>query len=100
MNPEPVYTEWSKSEREKQISYINAYRWNIEKWYRWTYLQGRNGDMDVGKQLVDTVGEEESGTNGESSIDIYTLPCVKQIAGKKLLYNIESSQAFCDDLEG
>ena len=27
--------------------------------------------------LVDTVGEEDSGTNGESSIDIYTLPCVK-----------------------
>ena len=24
----------SKSEREKQISYINAYMWNLEKWYR------------------------------------------------------------------
>ena len=24
----------SKSEREKQISYINAYTWNLEKWYR------------------------------------------------------------------
>ena len=23
-----------KSEREKQISYINAYMWNLEKWYR------------------------------------------------------------------
>ena len=23
--------EWSKSEREKQISYINAYMWNLEK---------------------------------------------------------------------
>ena len=22
------------SEREKQISYINAYMWNLEKWYR------------------------------------------------------------------
>ena len=27
-------TEWSKSERENQISYINAYAWNLEKWYR------------------------------------------------------------------
>ena len=27
-------TERSKSEREKQISYINAYMWNLEKWYR------------------------------------------------------------------
>ena len=41
------YTEWSKSEREKQISYINAYIWNIEKWYWWTYLQGSNGDADI-----------------------------------------------------
>ena len=24
----------SKSEREKQIPYINAYMWNLEKWYR------------------------------------------------------------------
>ena len=24
------YTEWSKSEREEQISYINAYTWNLE----------------------------------------------------------------------
>ena len=23
-----------QSEREKQISYINAYMWNLEKWYR------------------------------------------------------------------
>ena len=28
--------------------------------------------------------------NRESSIDIYTRPCVKQIAGEKLLYNIGS----------
>ena len=27
-------TQWSKSEREKQISYINAYMWNLEKLYR------------------------------------------------------------------
>ena len=36
----------SKSEREKQISCINTYIWNLEKWYRWTYLQGRNRDAD------------------------------------------------------
>ena len=33
------HTEWSKSEREKQISYINAYMWNLKKnWYRQSYL--------------------------------------------------------------
>ena len=25
------HTEWNKSEREKQIPYINAYMWNLEK---------------------------------------------------------------------
>ena len=36
------HTEKSKSEREKQILYINRYIWNLEKWYWWTYMQGRN----------------------------------------------------------
>ena len=52
------HTEWSKSEREKQVSYINAYMWNLEKWYRWTYLQSRNRDTDVEKKRMDTKGEE------------------------------------------
>ena len=29
--PEAYYTEWSKSEREKQIPYTNAYVWNLER---------------------------------------------------------------------
>ena len=36
--PRDCHTEWSKSEREKQISYNIAYICNLEKWYRWTYL--------------------------------------------------------------
>ena len=47
-------TEWSKSEREKQISYIDAYRWNLEKWYIWTYLQSRNRNTDVENKCTDT----------------------------------------------
>ena len=31
--PRACYSEWSKSEREKQISYINTYIWNLERWY-------------------------------------------------------------------
>ena len=41
------------------------------------HLQGRNGDTDIEKRLVDTAREGESGTNWESSIGIYTLPCVR-----------------------
>ena len=36
--PRACFTEWSKSEREKQISYINAYIWNPERRCWWTKL--------------------------------------------------------------
>ena len=51
--------QWSKSEREKQISYINTYMWNLEKWYRWTGLQGRNRDTDVENKRMDTKGGKQ-----------------------------------------
>ena len=35
-----------KSERERQISYINELMWNQEKWYRQSYLQSRKRDTD------------------------------------------------------
>ena len=40
------------------------------------------------------------GTNWECSIVIYTLLCVKEIAGGKLLCNTELSSVLCDDLGG
>ena len=40
--PGNCYTEWNMSERVKHIFYINVYMWNLEKWYRWSYLQSRN----------------------------------------------------------
>ena len=65
--PKNYYTQWSKSEREKQISYMNAYMWNLERWYWWTYFQGSNGNTDI----VDTVGEGEDGMNWENSTESY-----------------------------
>ena len=32
--------------------------WNLEKWYRLTYLQGRNRDTDIENGRVDMAGEE------------------------------------------
>ena len=86
------YTEWSKSEREKQISYINAYMWNLEKWYRWTVLQGRNWDTDVENKCRDTKGGKLLGgvgggvMNWAIGIDMYTLMCIKLMTNKNLLY--------------
>ena len=86
--PRDCHTEWSKSERGKQISYINAYIRNLEdgtdepicragqrgqvgyspsdckELHMIEQLHFLNGDTDVENRLVDTV-EEEVGTNWE-----------------------------------
>ena len=49
--------EWSKSERDKQMSYV----WNLGGWYWWACLQGSSGDADTENRRVDTVGEGEGG---------------------------------------
>ena len=46
---------------------------------------GRNGDTDVENGIKDTVREGESGTYGESSVNIHILSGVRWIAGEKLL---------------
>ena len=60
-------------------------------------MQGRNRDTrngDVKNGLVDTVGKGGSATNGGSSINIFTLLCVKWIVSEKLLCNTGSSAAL------
>ena len=39
--PTHCHTEWSKSEREKQISYINACVWNVEKMVQTNLVLGQ-----------------------------------------------------------
>ena len=48
--PRDCHTEWSKSDRERQVSYNIAYVWNLKNWYKWSYLQNRNRVTDVKKQ--------------------------------------------------
>ena len=71
--PRAYYTERSKSEREKQTSYVNAYTWNLEGWY---CLQSSNPDADIENRLRDKGrGEDGEGEiNGESSTDACALP--------------------------
>ena len=54
--PRDCHTEWSKSDRERQISYVIAYTWNLKKGYKWTYLQNRNRVTDVENKLTVTGG--------------------------------------------
>ena len=53
-----IRTEVSQKEEKKnnQISYVNAYIWNPEKWHRWTYLQGRNRDTNTENKRMDSKG--------------------------------------------
>ena len=74
--PSACRTEWNKSERERQISYRNAYMWSLERQYWWACLQGSIGDADVTNGRVDT-GWGEGGTNWERPMDMCTLPCLQ-----------------------
>ena len=92
MDLETVIQTEVKSEREKQISYANACMWNLEKWYRWTSLQGRSWDTDVENKRMDTKGGKPRGGGGGgvlnwvTGIDMYTLMCIKLMTNKNLLY--------------
>ena len=44
--PGDDHTKWNKSDKETQISYDISYMWNLKKWYKWTYLQNRNTNLD------------------------------------------------------
>ena len=86
----------TKKERkkEKESRSINAYIWNLEKSFYWTYLKARDRNVNVENGLVERSGEEEGKKNWEDSTAIYTRPCVKQTAKGKLLESTVSS-ALC-----
>lgn len=43
--------------RKRQIPYDMTYMWNLNKWYKQTYLQNRNRLTDVENKLRVTKGE-------------------------------------------
>ena len=55
------------SQREKQISCINAYIWKLERWSWRTYLQGSN-DMENRFAVKGGREEGEGEMRGESSV--------------------------------
>ena len=57
-------------------------------------LFGRKGDTAVENGLADIMEEGETGMNGESGINTYTLSGVRRIAGEKLLCST-GSPACC-----
>ena len=75
--PGAHYTEWNKSERERQILHINTHTWNLESWYQWSYMWGSKGDTDSKNRLLDSMGVGKGRIAWENNIEICTLPYVK-----------------------
>ena len=57
-------------------------------------MQARNRDANIEIRLAGHSGGRRRGDDLESNTDIYTLPCIKQIASEKLLRSTGSS-AWC-----
>ena len=62
---------------------MNTYVWDLEKWYRWTYLQDKNRDEDLGNEHVDPRGSW--GVDWEVGVDVCAVPHAKETAGENLL---------------
>ena len=75
--PRECHTEWNESEREKQILYINAYLWNLEKHIDDLIGEQRHKHRE---QLPGSQGGKGQGVkNWEVEIDLYTrlILCIK-----------------------
>ena len=69
------YTEWSKSEREIQIVYTDAYIWNLERCYWWINFQGSNEETHMENIEIWRTGEGRGWDYGESNMKIYNTIC-------------------------
>ena len=58
MNLEPVIQCEVIQKEKHKYGILTHNICNLERWYWWTYLQGRNGDSDRDNRFVDTVGEQ------------------------------------------
>ena len=73
LEPRAYYTEWSQKDKYHILTHI----WNLERWYRWSCVQGSKGDADIKNRLLDSVGKGEGGIVWENSIETHTLAYVK-----------------------
>ena len=53
MDLETIRHSQVSQKEKKQVPYMNAYVWNLEKWYRWAYLQSINKDTDIENKHMD-----------------------------------------------
>ena len=75
--PGDYHTKWSKSEREKLISYDIAFMRNLDKGYKWAYLENRNRLIDLESEPGVIMITRAKGRGGqidrEFGTEMYTL---------------------------
>ena len=54
--PRDYHTKWSKSDRERQISYDITYMWNLKRWSN-EFIYKTETDSDFKNKLMVTKGE-------------------------------------------
>ena len=96
MNLEPI-TEWSKSEREIQLLYTNAYIWNLENWSWIIYLQGSSGETDIENRLMDMGRGEE---RVRCIMETYIIVCKIDSQWEYAVWLRKLKQGLCINLEG
>ena len=75
--PRDCHTEWNKSDREREISYI-AYMRDLQRNdTNELVLQNRNRLTDLENELTVTKGQRVGGINWGFEINRYTLLCIK-----------------------
>ena len=95
--PRDCHSEWSKSDREGEILYDIPYMWNLKKkkkMIQMTYLQSRKRLTDLENKF--RVTREEDGKKGQlgNLVSTCTLPYLKWITNKDLLYSTGNSAQF------
>ena len=58
MNLEPIIQS-EVSQKKKDKYRVLTHIWDLERWYRRSYMQGTKGNTDVKKRRLDSVGEGE-----------------------------------------
>ena len=100
INLEPIIQGEVKSERERQISYINAYICSLERWYWRIYLQGSNGETDIENRLMDMGKVGERVRCMESNMETYITICKIDSQWEFAVCLRELKQGLCINLEG
>ena len=79
--PRACHVDWSES--ENQILYINVHIWTLKRIVLMNLCAEKEWRHRSREQTCGYTGEGEGGTTWKSTIDIYTLPRVKELAGSR-----------------